>query len=97
VSVIAVSEPLACVTKGLAGVSARDEIDGLKVVGSDITDILITGNVGPVLREHAPTKWVDFDLPRAFHPGPLKPKIEAADTGEERSHSHISSNSNSSR
>lgn len=40
-------------------------------------------HMGPVLREHGPTKWINFALPANLKAGPLKPKIEAANAGEE--------------
>jgi hypothetical protein len=35
-----------------------------------------------VLCQHAAGILVNFDLPAAFHPGPLKSKVKSADPGK---------------
>jgi len=67
----------------LAGESAADDIDGGEVSSSDISHVLVSGSVRPVLCEHGPTVAVLLDLPhdrpqaRAF-----QPELQPADAGE---------------
>ena len=72
----------------LAGEPAAEEIDGLEIVGTNGSDILVTPHIGPVLRQHRTTEWVDFYLPLARHPGTLEPEIESADAGEQAPKRH---------
>ena len=69
----------------LTGEPAADEVNSGKLCCSDISHILVSGHVGPVLREHPPAILVNLDLPHRSHPGALKAEVEAADAGEQRS------------
>lgn len=45
-------------------------------------DVVVLGNVGPVLGQHLPGALVDLDLANAGHPGPVEAEVKAADAGE---------------
>lgn len=76
---------LSCVGNVLAGEPSANDINppvscGL---GGEGANVIVSPYVGPVFLQNAGSVIVDFDLPFADHPGPLKAKIEAADSGEE--------------
>jgi hypothetical protein len=64
-------KPLSGNADGLAREPSADEIDGCEVVGSDIMYVLVTGDMGPMLREHLPTERVPLDLPYHFVASPF--------------------------
>jgi hypothetical protein len=51
----------------------------------DFSDIGIPPHIGPMLREHRATPWINFHLPPNLEPCPLKPEVKAPDAGEQRS------------
>jgi hypothetical protein len=73
----------------LAREPPADEIDRLEVVRSDIPHVLVARHVRPVLLEYPPAVRVQLHLPHDLHPRPLQPKVEAADTAKQRSHTHL--------
>ncbi len=77
----------ACHADILARESSADEIDG-RNVACDASDVVIARHPRPVFGEHCPRVWVYLALPGDFHPGPLKAKIEATDTGKKAPHLH---------
>jgi len=66
---------------GLTGKSSAENIDGCEV-GSDGADIVVTPHVRPVLRQHGPTKRIDFHLPLDLKARAFKPQVEPADPRE---------------
>jgi len=49
----------------------------------DLSDIVVTPHVRPVLREHGPAKRIDLNLPADVEPGPREAEIEPADARKE--------------
>jgi hypothetical protein len=47
------------------------------------SDIVVAPHIGPVLREHRPTEWIDFNLPLDLKTCALKAQIESTDPREE--------------
>jgi hypothetical protein len=69
----------------LAGESTADKIDCNSVsgqsVGVESADIFIAGNLGPVLRQHAPAEWINLAEGRGDEStSALKTQAEAANT-----------------
>jgi hypothetical protein len=52
------------------------------------SDVVVPGDVGPMLGEDGSAEGVDFDLSDTSHSGPLEAEVEAADAGEERDEAH---------
>jgi len=73
-------------THRLAWRPSTNEIDGpvLVIVWRKRRYIAPSVRVGPMIGEDAVCVLVDFDLPSAEHPCPLKAKIKPADTSEQR-------------
>ena len=72
----------------LAGEAAADEVDSGEDVShgdaSNGADVIIPGNVRPMLREHGPPELFLLDLPdTSTSRGVLNSEIEAPNTGEE--------------
>ena len=59
----------------LAGESARDEVDGLKVGPRQLPHVPVLGHVGPVFREHPPAPFVYLYLPLDFPPRTFKAEV----------------------
>jgi len=69
----------------LAGESAADVVDGDSVSGKSVgcegSDVVIAGNLRPMLRQHAPAIGIDFaKRDRAERAGALEPERKAADS-----------------
>jgi len=62
----------------LAGKSAADDIDWFKVMSSTLQDIALPMHVRPMFRQHLVSEIVNFDLPPAIHPSPLKAEVKPA-------------------
>lgn len=68
----------------LAWEPAADEVDGLKAISANCCDIIEPLRFRPVLREHATTPLILFDLPHdVANAGPLEAKLQAADSAEQ--------------
>jgi hypothetical protein len=67
----------------LAGESAADDIDAPLALRRERPHVVVLWHFGPVLVEDCSCIRVNLHLPFANHAGPLKSKVEAADTGEE--------------
>jgi hypothetical protein len=79
---------LSCAGHILAWESAADDIDGRKVSGSDVADIVEARRFRPVLGEDASAVLVPLDLPdSAAESGPFKAKLEPSDAREQRANS----------
>jgi hypothetical protein len=63
----------------LTGESATEEVDGLEVVGSDGADVVIAGDIWPVLAEDGLTEGLSLHKPSCSHAGALEPEVKAAD------------------
>jgi len=81
------SGPLAvesCPSAGVGNIltrkSAADNIDWPKIVSSTLQDIALPMHVGPMFRQHLVSVVVNFDLPLAIHPSPLKAQIKPANS-----------------
>ena len=83
VAVVCLAFSSSSMTEGLARESAHDEIDGLKVVSRQFPHVPVLGDTGPVFGKYLPTPFVYLALPLDFPSCPLKPEVEAADTGEQ--------------
>jgi hypothetical protein len=72
-----------------AGESTADNVNGLEVVGSDCSNVIVSNSGRPVFLQDIATPLVSFCLPDCFtEPRPFKSKVKAADTTEERSDAH---------
>jgi hypothetical protein len=83
-SLIARAFLLSCMAYRLARDASTDEINlpiG-RISGRKRPHVAPPGDLWPVLRQHAASVGVDFDLPAALHAGPLKAEVKAADAGE---------------
>jgi hypothetical protein len=67
----------------LAGESPADEINIPLSDRREGSHIIPSGHVGPVLLKDSSCMGINLHLPLADHPGPLKPKVEAPDAGEQ--------------
>jgi hypothetical protein len=71
----------------LTGETSSDNVHSGSVLGSPpldgSADVVMTGNLRPVLREHSAAVGVDLDLADGGHPGSLQAELEAADAGEQ--------------
>jgi hypothetical protein len=81
--------PLAGVADVLAGETSADDIDAPIIVRCrrKRANVVPPPDCRPVLRQHLPTEWVEFDLPRAGEAGTLEPEVEAPDAGEQTTES----------
>jgi hypothetical protein len=84
-SLIARAFLLSCVAHWLARHACTDEVNMpiSRIADRERPHVAPTGDAGPVLGQHAAGIGVDLDLPAAFHAGPLKAQVEAANPGEE--------------
>jgi len=69
--------------KGLTRKTATNQLDGLKLVCSDIRHVLVDVRVRPVPPKDGLSLLVILHLPHDLHPDPLKAKIEPAHTAEQ--------------
>lgn len=77
----------------LAGEAAADGGDSFDAVGSKpgsvkLSDVVIAGNSGPVLGQHAPAPRVDLAEGDGLEPGALKAQREAADARKQVEQPH---------
>jgi hypothetical protein len=63
----------------LAGEASTPEVRGGEFIFFDMANVLPSGYVRPVLRQHGQAERVNLDLADAAMPGPFKAKIETAD------------------
>jgi hypothetical protein len=84
-SLIARAFLLSCVAHWLARHACTDEVNMpiSRIADRKRPHVAPASDVWPVLRQHAAGIGVDLDLPPAFHAGPLKAQVEAANPGEE--------------
>jgi hypothetical protein len=59
------------------------------VVWRESGDVAPTGDAGPMAGQHVLCVLVNLDLPPALHASTLKPEVEAADSGEQRTKCHL--------
>lgn len=52
------------------------------------SNVVVAGDVGPVLGEDAPTEGVDLTEGNGSHPGSFESEAEAANSAEEVEHIH---------
>jgi hypothetical protein len=83
-SLIARTFLLACMAHWLARHACTDEVNMpiSRIADRERPHVAPTGDAGPVLGQHAAGIGVDLDLPAAFHAGPLKAEVEAANPSE---------------
>jgi len=62
----------------LAGESATEDINTLKVVGSHGSDIVVSLHIGPVLGQDLLAERINLNLPANLHPRSFKAEIETA-------------------
>lgn len=81
----------------LAGEPAGDDVDSGKSVGVELSHVVESRDVGPVLGEYGSAEGIDFALGDDAHSGAFEPEVDSADSGKEREdiHSPISSGAGS--
>jgi hypothetical protein len=60
-------EPLPGETDGLAGEASRNNVNWLKFITPQISNVAVPLRVGPVLRKNTPAVVVDLHLPTNRH------------------------------
>jgi hypothetical protein len=75
-------------TERLAWVSAANNVRCSDIRALQCPNVVVNGNVRPVLRQHAPGELFDFTEGDRRHARALKPKTEPANAGEEIQHAH---------
>lgn len=83
VAVVGAAESLSRCAVGLAGETCGNEINGLEVVCSAVSNVSKPGNMGPVFFEYFCRIIVNLRLPLADHPRLLQAQIQAAYSGEQ--------------
>ena len=83
IAVVVKTFSFSCKTERLAGEPPTHEVNRLDRVPIDLLDVAISGDVGPVLGEHALTPEVVFNLPPNFHTCSFKSKIEPSNPSKE--------------
>lgn len=71
----------------LTGESTAEDIHGSEF-GSNGSDILVSRYIRPVLRQHRPTKRINFDLKFDLESGSLEPEIKTAYSRKETTERH---------
>jgi hypothetical protein len=56
---------------GLTGKASADKVNWLKFIPPQFSNVAVSLNIGPMLRENTPAKVVDFHLPPNLHAGSL--------------------------
>src|SRR5690606_36894873 len=67
----------------LAREACCDEVNWLKLVAGEFSDVAVLGNVRPVLGENLAAKLIDLPLPCDGHAGSLQSQLDSAYTAEQ--------------
>ena len=73
---------------GLTREAPAEQIHRRQIPGGDGLDIVVAGDVRPVLGKDTAAVGIGFNLPADGMPRPLQTQIQTADTGEEGSNCH---------
>jgi hypothetical protein len=74
-------------TGGLAGESGANNLNGIEFPSRKLSDVFIAFDQRPMLRQHAPTPFLDLNLKKAFPAGAHEPQIQAAYSTAQRTES----------
>ena len=67
----------------LAGESSAHQVNWCEVPGSDLSDVSVPFDLGPVASEDLAGGGIEFNLPLALEPGSFEGEVKSADPGEE--------------
>lgn len=78
VPLVSLSEIASSNAERLTRESRRDEVNGGEVA-SDISDIIVSLNIGPMSFKDLPPVLIDLDLPHSLPPSAFETEVHAAD------------------
>jgi hypothetical protein len=76
------SSSQSCIADVLARESSADNVNGLEVVDSALSNVCISLRIGEMFRQYLSAILVNFNLPNRLESRTLKPKIETAYASE---------------